>query len=115
MKVKVLLFFAAFLCVLSTACTDDTENTYYYEVSGTAGRYGVSFQNIDDVVELGGGTVGNGWTYTWNQIGKRFMFIVAQSYELEGSVTVKIYKNGKVIAKDTQSGEYATASVTGNY
>lgn len=112
MKVKALIFLAIILCF--TACTDNTENTYYYEVSGTAGRYGVTYQDEFDQVELGG-IVGNGWTYTWNQTGKRFMYVIAQSEETEGSVTVKIYKNGKVIAKDTKSGEYAIASVTGNY
>ena len=114
MKTKTFLLLAAIFCLLLSACSDDTEYTYNYEVTGTAGRYGVTFQDKNDEVELGG-VVGNGWTYTWNQTGKRFMNIIAQSYEKEGSVTVSIYKNGKVIATDTQSGEFATASVTGNY
>lgn len=104
----------AFLPLLFAACTDDNENTYYYEVTGSAGRYGVTYQDEYDVVQLGG-VIGNGWTYTWTQTGKRFLYVIAQSEETEGSVTVKLYKNGKVIAKDTQSGEFATASITGNY
>jgi len=112
MNVKAFLFLAVILCF--TACTDDTEYTYYYEVTGTAGRYGVTYQDEYDQVELGG-IVGNGWTYTWNQTGKRFMYVIAQSEEKEGSVTVRIYKNGKVIAKNTKSGEFAIASITGNY
>jgi len=108
------LFLAAILFALLTACKDDAEYTYKYEVTGTAGRYGVTIQNEYDVTKLLG-VVGNGWTYSWNQTGKRWIFITAKSYEKEGSVTVSISKNGKVIAKDTQSGEYAIASVTGNY
>ena len=114
MNVKSFLVFAVILCFPFTACTDDNEYTYYYEVTGTAGRYGVSFQDESEDIVLGG-VVGNGWTYTWNQTGKRFLTIIAQSQEREGSVTAKIYKNGKVIAKDTQSGVFATAAVTGNY
>jgi hypothetical protein len=114
MNVKTFLLLAVLPCFLLTACTDDNEYTYYYEVTGTAGRFGVTFQDESNEVVLGG-VVGNGWTYTWNQTGKRFVFVTAQSEEREGSVTVKLYKNGKVIAKDTQSGVFATASVTGNY
>jgi len=108
------IFLVAILCFLLSACADNNEYIYNYEVTGTAGRYGVTIQDKYDVTKLEG-VVGNGWTYTWTQTGKRFIFIVAQSYEKEGSVTVNIYKNGKIIATDTQSGEFATASVTGNY
>jgi len=114
MKAKTLLFLAAILFFLLSACSDDKEYIYYYEVTGTAGRYGVTILDKYDVTKLEG-IVGNGWTYTWNQTGKRYIFIIAQSYEKEGSVTVSIYKNGKLIATDTQSGDNAIASVTGNY
>ena len=84
----------------------------YFPIKAEPGT--TQFRMSTTEVELGG-IVGNGWTYTWNQTGKRFMYVIAQSEEREGSVTVKLYKNGKVIAKDTKSGEFATASITGNY
>ena len=85
-----------------------------YEITGTAGYYGVAYVDEYDNTLLKG-PFGDGWTYTWVQTGKRYIFCTANSYKKEGSVTVNLYKNGKIIATDTQSGEYAIATITGKY
>jgi hypothetical protein len=109
---KAIIFVA--ISIMLIACSDDTSSTYKYEVTGTAGRYSVSILDEFDQTKLKG-IVGNNWTYSWNQIGKRYIFIIAQNYEKQGTVTVSIYKNGKQIATDTKNGADAIASISGKY
>ena len=108
------VLFVVFLFSLLTSCVDDSENTYKYEITGTTANYGVTYQDVNDVVQLKG-PVGDGWSYTWIQTGKRFVFITGQNYDKVGSLTVRLYKNGKIIAEKTESGDYAVASIQGNY
>ncbi len=108
------LFLVIFLFSLLSSCVDDSENTYTYEIVGTTANYGVSYQDVNDVLQLKG-PVGDGWTYTWVQTGKRWIMFMGQNFEKVGSVTVRLYKNGKLIEEDTESGDYAVASIQGNY
>jgi len=108
------IFSFVIISFLLISCSDDTENAYEYEVTGTAGRYSVSILDEFDQTKLKG-IVGNNWTYSWNQIGKRYIFIIAQNYEKQGTVTVSIYKNGKQKATDTKNGADAIASISGKY
>jgi hypothetical protein len=109
---KIVIF--AFFSLLWISCSDNIEYEYKYEVTGTAGRYGLTILDEFDQTQLKG-IVGNNWTYTWNQVGKRYIFIIAQNYEKQGTVTVSIYKNGKKIATNTQAGADAIASISGKY
>jgi len=111
MKKIIIFVIFSLLCI---SCSDNTENVYKYEVTGSAGRYGLTILDEFDQTKLKG-VVGNNWTYSWNQIGKRYLFIIAQNYEKQGSVTVSIYKNGKQIATNTNTGADAIASISGKY
>jgi len=108
------IFHIILLFTLLTSCVDDSESTYKYEITGTTANYGVTYQDVNDVVQLKG-PVGDGWSYTWVQTGKRWVMFVGQNYDKVGSVTVRLYKNGKIIAEKTESGDYAVASIQGNY
>jgi hypothetical protein len=99
---------------------------YKYEVSGTSGNYSVTIQNTDNNTQQWS-SVGNGWWYKWNQTltvdgndtplegQTRWLYLSAQNNNSSGDVTVKIYRNGKVVATNTSYGVYSIATVSGNY
>ena len=97
------------------SCSKEPEYIeYIYEVSGTGGSYDVTLQNSDDNTSQYS-NVGNGWWYKWKQTGTRWLYFSAQNNNSSGTVIVKIYKSGKVIATNTSDGGYVIATVSGNY
>jgi hypothetical protein len=112
--------FYAFVLLLSlynvTSCTkyEATKSEYKYEVSGTSGSYSVTLQNVDNNTQQWS-SVSNGWYYGWTQTGTRWLYLSAQNNIANGNVTVKIIKDGKVVATNTSYGAYSIATVSGDY
>ena len=109
-------FIILFISFSLFSCNGE-KHIYMYEVSGTGDNYDVTFDNADgNTTSIEG--VGNGWKYKWSEqsniIGpERYLYIQAQNMNSEGgTVTVKIYKDGKVIGSNTSSGEFQIADCT---
>jgi major membrane immunogen (membrane-anchored lipoprotein) len=109
-KVKYTIILA--LIALLASC--QKESSYKYEVTGTSGDYSVTLENSDNNTQQWS-NVSNGWYYTWNQTGERWLYISAQNNKGSGDVTVKIIKDGKVLVSNTGYGAYSIATVSGNY
>lgn len=90
------------------------EKSYTYEVTGTSGSYSVTLQNTDNNTQQWA-SVGNGWTYKWSQKGTRWLYLSAQNNNASGNVTVRIIKDGKIVAENTSVGAYTIATVSGDY
>jgi len=108
----------AALCVVLitiTGCSKESmESDYKYEVSGSAGDFSITCEGAPSgTVQYA--NVGSGWAYTWTQTGTRWLYMSAQNNTSSGSVTVKIIRNGKVLAQQTSSGAYVIATVDGTY
>lgn len=108
---------AAFCIVLLTitGCTkESTPSSYKYEVSGTSGNYSITCEGAPSgTVQYS--NVGSGWAYTWTQTGTRWLYMSAQNNNSNGSVTVKIIRDGEVLAQQTSSGAYVIATVSGTH
>jgi hypothetical protein len=99
------------------ACEDwfDVENTYKYEVTGTATSVRVT------ITDKNGGTaqhtVDIPWSYSFDKLENEniFLYLSAQNQDNEGTVTVKIYIEDKVIKETTSSGAYCIASANYSY
>ena len=104
-------------CVLIaiTGCTKESmQSDYKYEVSGSARNFSITCEGAPSgTVQYA--NVGSGWAYTWKQTGTRWLYMSAQNNTSSGTVTVKIIRNGKVLAQQTSSGAYVIASVDGTY
>ena len=87
---------------------------YKYEVTGTSGDYSVTMQNTDNNTQQFS-NVGNGWLYKWTQTTTRWLYLSAQNNSSSGNVTVRIYRDGKVVAENTSYGGYTIATVDGYY
>ncbi len=113
---KILLKLVLLAVVFSiTSCSKELFNSEYkYEVSGTGGSYDVTLENTDNNTQQHS-SVGNGWFYEWEQSGTRWLYLSAQNNNSSGSVTVKIYRKGKVVAENTSYGGYTIATVSGDY
>jgi hypothetical protein len=108
----------AALCVVLitiTGCSKESmESDYKYEVSGSAGNFSITCEGAPSgTVQYA--NVGSGWAYTWTQTGTRWLYMSAQNNTGSGSVTVKIIRDGKVVAQQTSSGAYVIATVDGTY
>jgi hypothetical protein len=108
----------AALCVVLitiTGCKKESmESDYKYEVSGSAGDFSITCEGAPSgTVQYS--NVGSGWAYTWTQTGTRWLYMSAQNNTSSGSVTVKIIRDGKVLAQQTSSGAYVIATVNGTY
>jgi hypothetical protein len=116
MKLKIKTLIAlSLLLVAITGCTKESmQSDYKYEVSGTAGDYSITCEGAPSgTVQYS--NVGSGWTYTWIQTGKRWLYMSAQNNTDSGTVTVKIIRDGQVVAQQTSSGAYVIATVDGEY
>ena len=104
------------MCIFSSCETEEVAVAveYKYEVTGTSGNYSVTIQNTDDQTQQYS-NVGNGWWYKWTQTGTRWLYLSAQNNNSSGSVTVRIYRAGKVVAENTSYGGYTIATVNGDY
>jgi len=113
------VFLLAMLSILFTSCSKDSplylgKSDYYYEVTGTASRFSVTIEGAPKGTSQYSDVI-SGWKYTWTQSGERFLYVSAQNQTGSGTVTVKIYKNGKVLTQQTSSGAYVIASTSGTY
>jgi hypothetical protein len=116
MKLKIKTLIAlSLLWVAITGCTKESmQSDYKYEVSGTAGDYSITCEGAPSgTVQYS--NVGSGWAYTWKQTGTRWLYMSAQNNTDSGTVTVKIIRDGKVVAQHTSSGAYVIATVDGEY
>jgi hypothetical protein len=116
MKLKIKTLFAlSLLWVAITGCTKESmQSDYKYEVSGTAGDYSITCEGAPSgTVQYS--NVGSGWAYTWKHTGTRWLYMSAQNNTDNGTVTVKIIRDGKVVAQQTSSGAYVIATVDGTY
>ena len=111
---KKLILFCA-LGILA-GCSKDVTHNYAYEVSGTANNYNLTIEAAPSGTAQYS-NVGSGWKYTWTQVNDnpRFLYISAQNQNSSGTFTVKIIKDGSVIATKTSSGAYVIATVSGSY
>ncbi len=112
MKQYVLLI--GILCSSFFFSSCEKDKSYAYEVTGTSGSYSVTLQNSDDNTQQWA-SVGNGWTYKWSQKGTRWLYLSAQNNNASGNVTVRIIKDGKIVAENTSFGPYTIATVSGDY
>jgi hypothetical protein len=116
MKLKIKTLIAlSLLWVAITGCTKESmQSDYKYEVSGTAGDYSITCEGAPSgTVQYS--NVGSGWAYTWKQTGTRWLYMSAQNNTDSGTVTVKIIRDGQVVAQQTSSGAYVIATVDGEY
>jgi len=114
---KVLFALIALVTLTFTSCSKGEllgPAQFYYEVTGTGGQYSVTLEGAPKgTVQYA--NVGNGWKYTWSGGSGRWLYISAQNRSSQGTVTVKIFKNNRVVASQTSSGGYVIATVSGNY
>ena len=110
-KLKCFLFI---VITMSTILGCEKETMYQYEVTGTAGSFFVTCEGSPNGT-IQYSNVGSGWTYSWSQTGTRWLYLSAQNNTSSGTVTVKIVRNGKVIAQQTSDGGYVISTVDGDY
>ena len=83
-------------------------------MSGTSGNYSITCEGAPSgTVQYS--NVGSGWAYSWTQTGTRWLYMSAQNNNSSGSVTVKIIRDGEVLAQQTSSGAYVIATVSGTH
>ena len=113
-KMKALAAFCVVLIAITGCSKESMQSSYKYEVSGSAGDYSITCEGAPSgTVQYA--NVGSGWVYTWTQTGTRWLYMSAQNNTGSGSVTVKIIRDGKVLAQQTSSGAYVIATVDGTY
>lgn len=113
---KVTLSFILLLSTILSGCQKEEMSIreYTYEVTGGSNSYDVAIANIDgDIQEFY--NVQNGWVYRWTQKGTRWLYVYAQNNSLTGSVTVKIYRAGRVVAERTNCGGYSVVVIDGEF
>lgn len=132
-KIKIIANILALLAILLISGSCKKEPTtkqvtweYKYEVTGAFNDYNVLFQNTDNSNQQLW-SVENGWQYKWNQTltvdnnnnpleeQTRWLYFSAQNNNSSGNVTVKIYRNGIVVASNSSSGSWTSATVSGDY
>lgn len=90
---------------------DNGPALYKYQVisnsrpTGLAPQISISMQNLDNTREslaVPMPASGVAWEYKWSQTGKRYLYLGAcKSNFAWGTVTVRIYRNDKIIAERT--------------
>lgn len=123
--------FCVMVILMSLSCKKEPTTKkvtweYRYEITGTSGNYDATIQNTDNNTQQWS-SVGNGWYYKWTQTltvdsndnpiegQTRWLYVSSQNNNSSGDVTVKIVRNGKVVASNTSYGGFAIASVDGQY
>ena len=94
--------------------------TYKYEVTGTApigaaSDFEISINNSDHIQKIY--YASEKWTYTWVGITPRYLYVGARAigYKYYRSITVKIYKDGVVVAEKSSDPLEHSAAVFGTY
>ena len=81
-----------------------------YKVSGSGGSFDVTINNKDDGTSQYD-NVSSGWTYSFSTSEEGlFLYVSAQNQTNSGSVTTKIYVDGKQKKTSTSNGAYVIAS-----
>jgi hypothetical protein len=113
-KIKFIIsLFIIFLLMISCSyrSTDNEEKVVRYEVTGTARRVNITFINATGETEQF-----NNIKIPWerNIYPKNgSLYLSAQNEREHGSVTARIWVNGKIIKESTLSGAYVIVSVSG--
>jgi len=111
---SIILLLSFVIGFLFISCDPDTAD-YYYEVTGTASKVNVTYS------DLFGGTLQESnkslpWTsktFTNDSPENRiFAYISAQNQTNTGTVTVSIYRNGKMEKTASSTGAYVIASTS---
>ena len=89
---------------------------YMYEVTGTANDYDITLEAAPSGTEQYA-NYASGFQYKWTQPGEgtRFLYVSAQNNTASGTVTVKIIRDGVVLAENTSTGGYVIATASGDY
>lgn len=111
----IFILFSFFLISCSDVLNpEETKYSVKYAVTGTAKKVSITIENEN------GGTsqfsdVSVPWSYTFPVKKKpgTFVYVSAQNEGSSGSVTVKIYRDGKVFKSSTSSGAYVIATASG--
>ena len=124
---KILFSTLGLLLVFTSSCKkEEIEDPnqpalYMYEVSATDGHY-ITYityqtpQEVKEVVDFGQEVGPPSWTFKWSQTGKRYLHLSSHTRSIvNGKLTVRIYRNGKVIAEKTATGFRAKVELDGLY
>ena len=112
--IVLILLFSLSSCLKDNSSPNPTKSKYKYYVSGTSGSYSVTIENANNNTQQFD-PIGNGWAYTWEQTGKRWLYLSAQNNNSTGTVVVRIYKDGVIIASNKSVGGHTIADVSGTY
>jgi len=116
-NVAILCIMVIFTLVFAAGCNLLLGNhEIEYEITGTATTVDITMNNQDSGTEQHS-NVSVPWTKSFSvnvSGGYYFAYISAQNNGSSGSVTVKIYKNGKLFKQATSSGAYAIATASGS-
>jgi len=114
LRIKILAAIVVIFIAITGCSKESMQSNYQYEVSGSAGDYSITCEGAPSgTVQYS--NVGSGWAYKWTQTGTRWLYMSAQNNTGSGTVTVKIIRDGKVLAQQTSSGAYVIATVDGTY
>ena len=81
-----------------------------YRVSGSGGSFDVTISNEDDGTSQFD-NVSSGWKHSFSTTDSdHFLYVSAQNQNSTGSVTAKIYVDGREKKKSTSNGAYVIAS-----
>jgi hypothetical protein len=107
-----------FACVMVSCSCDTLEPSGHvrYEVTGTAARIDVGYENSSgSTSEVTNVPVP--WSYEWSGVKRDdYLWVYAQIVSAGGgSITVSIKKNGSVYKSETVSGAGARVELSGSY
>lgn len=127
MKAKSISIILLVICLFSCGNNQRQEQPaeYYFEITGTWGKLDwaegtlSASSNLISFTDTEGNhhtskDVENGWTYSWKQTGTRFISITAGNVSNTGDITIKLFRNNKLIETNTGFGS-SYAIITGTY
>ena len=111
-KYIITMFMVAILsCIIG--CGDFFKIKVKYEVTGSANRVDVTYENEDGGISQENNVIVP-WSYSFKGDSGDFVYISAQNQGESGTVTVTIYKDGSKFKRSTSSGAYCIASASGS-
>jgi len=124
-KSTLILMVLIVTCLFSCVNTPKQPAEYKFEITGTFGSKpayvgsDLILSNFVSFRDAEGNNhqwtnVSNGWSFSWQQKGNKFIDIGVTNTSGEGDVTIKLFRNNEQIATNTgYGGSYA--SILGNY
>jgi len=86
--------------------------TVQYKVCGSKGSYNLTYHDDDDkTCQLS--EVQKKWSHFFESKTGNYAYVAAQSNVRKGRVVVRIYFRGKLVKKNSASGDYAIAKAGG--